>query len=204
VFQPDLTFSRVFVTMRKVFFHRIRIVMTLAFLAPAINASSFAADIDATSPHPTVSKPCRHVPRSSTADIIVPLCPAIAEKSYPEAQIKGKLINFFADEEAMKLGIIISPLSEFFANIHGRTHRVRYFYSRYKYMLCSFNPRVEAEAQATFLSCMGHADSWIEIARSSHPDNLMLNGTLFVPNCVPTEFSLQSKEHQSKEKEKEK
>lgn len=116
---------------------------------------------------------------------LVPLCPAIAEVSYPKTKIDGKLINYFAATEAEKLRVKISPISSYTAVVQGSSSSVSRFLNEYRFMICAFNPKLEINDRSTYLSCMRHAQSWINIVRSRQPEQLMLTETSFRENCTP-------------------
>lgn len=116
---------------------------------------------------------------------LVPLCPAIAEVSYPKEKSDGKLINYFAANEAEKLRVKIRPLSSYTAVVQGGSASVFRFLNEYRFMICAFNPKLEINDRSTYLSCMRHAQSWINIVRSRQPERLMLEETSFRDNCAP-------------------
>ncbi len=120
---------------------------------------------------------------SACATIRVPLCPAIAEKSYPDPQI-GEVVNRYMAERARSKNIAISPLSPFAAEIGGSVFAVEWFDRNYPWMLCGFESRQMLYDRETFLSCMHHASEWMKIVRSNQLESLMLRETKYVENCV--------------------
>jgi hypothetical protein len=128
--------------------------------------------------------PQRALPPQARTEL-VPLCPAIAEISYPKEKIEGKLINYFALNEAEKLRVKIRPLSSYTAMLQGSSYSVASFLNEYKFMICAFNPKLEINDKSTYLSCMHHAQAWVDIVRSRQPEKLMLTETLFRENCTP-------------------
>ncbi len=115
---------------------------------------------------------------------LVPLCPAIAEISFKEKK-DGQLVNHFAEAEAKRLDVKISPLSSYVASVEGNPWGVARLVEEYKFLLCAFNSKLDINDRATYLSCTRHAQSWIDTVRSERPERLMLKETLFRENCTP-------------------
>jgi hypothetical protein len=115
---------------------------------------------------------------------LVPLCPAIAEISFTKKK-DGQLVNYFAETEAKRLGVKIRPLSSYTASVEGNPWSVAKLVEEYKFLMCAFNPKLDINDRATYLSCMSHAESWIDTVRSERPEKLMLKETLFRENCTP-------------------
>jgi hypothetical protein len=117
------------------------------------------------------------------AQRIVPLCPAIAELSYPNAKKDGALINYFLAGEAKRQNISVEILSSFSARLRGGRDKVSSVVSNYPRLVCAFNQNLEPNDSSTYTSCMAHAKEWIEIVEKA-PEELMLSNTLFKENCV--------------------
>ena len=113
----------------------------------------------------------------------LPLCPAIAEKSYA-SNGRGQLVNSFAARRADDHGIKINVLSPFAADFSGDVVSMRWFQRNYRLILCAFDPRQETHVATLYTSCMVHAPSWIAITQSSAPENLMLASTLYDDTCT--------------------
>jgi hypothetical protein len=111
-----------------------------------------------------------------------PLCPRIAEESYPSGS-PGAVVNLYARDQAAARHLIISPLSSFAAVVSGSYEDLRWFNQNYPTMLCAFDPHQEVLDRERYISCTIHAPHWIEIIRSSHPEDLMLIETKFRENC---------------------
>ena len=119
--------------------------------------------------------------------VTLPLCPRLAEWSYPSGGGRGKTVNYFVDVNANRRGINIEPLSNFVANFTGSTWSAKWLKVNYKNMICAFDPRQmtgPANASDNYLSCMGHADNWIAITASGNAHDLMLADTKFSDNCA--------------------
>ncbi|MGV1957777.1 hypothetical protein ACQZ5G_14820 [Agrobacterium sp. 22-214-1] len=112
-----------------------------------------------------------------------PLCPAIAANSYA-VRAPDEIINSYVRQQAKDRGLTISPISSFAAEISGPAHELKWMKDNYKHMLCAFNPKVEIDDRATYLSCMSHADEWVRIVQSEHSETLLVSQTLFKENCV--------------------
>jgi hypothetical protein len=113
-----------------------------------------------------------------------PLCPAIAENSFP-SDGRGKIVNMYIQREADARNVEVRPLSEFTAEFRGSGPDLEWFNQNYAFMLCAFDPRKQVYDRETYLSCMSHASQWIQIVRSSTPEDLMLRETKFRENCAP-------------------
>ncbi|NKI60066.1 hypothetical protein HCG46_17515 [Labrenzia sp. PO1] len=114
---------------------------------------------------------------------IVPLCPAIAEVSFPDAKQDGALVNHFVIKEAARQKVNVEVVSGFTARISGRRNRVEAMIAGYPSLLCSFNQSLKPNGQSTYTSCMAHAKEWMDIVQNS-PGELMLSHTLFRENCT--------------------
>lgn len=114
---------------------------------------------------------------------LFPLCPEIAEASYPEGKGTGQVINLYVKEQAREREILVTPLSAYVAELHGSNVDLAWFTANYPQMLCAFDPRQVVLDRETYLSCIKHAPEWISIVRSQHPENLMLTQTKFRENC---------------------
>ena len=114
---------------------------------------------------------------------IVPLCPAIAEVSFPDAKQEGALVNHFVIQEAARQKVNVDVVSGFTARLSGRRDRVEAMIAGYPSLLCAFDQSLESNDQSTYTSCMAHAMEWMNIVQNS-PDELMLSHTLFKENCT--------------------
>ena len=115
-------------------------------------------------------------------DARFPLCPAIAQASYAP-NTKTSFINKYILDQASDRHVEIRPLSEYAAEFVGPYDQISWFDANYKFMLCAFDPKQVVLDRDTYISCMSHADGWVRIVRSSHPENLLLTQTKFRENC---------------------
>lgn len=122
-------------------------------------------------------------PPASYEQRIVPLCPAIAELSFPNSKKKGALVNYFTAQEAKRQKISVDILSSYSARLRGGRNNVSSVVKDYPRLVCAFNQDLEPNDTSTYTSCMAHAKEWIEIVQNS-PEELMLSNTLFKENCV--------------------
>ncbi|KIO50269.1 hypothetical protein [Nitrosospira sp. NpAV] len=120
---------------------------------------------------------------SACATIRVPLCPAIAEKSYPSEQV-GEVVNRYMAERAASKNVAISPLSSFAAEISGSIFAIEWFDRNYPWMMCAFESRHMLLDRQTFMSCMHHASEWMRVVKSDQPEHLMNRETKYEENCV--------------------
>ena len=119
---------------------------------------------------------------SGCATARFPLCPRIAERSYPLGK-PGETVNMFVRDEAKWRQVRIRPLSHFAADFSGSKSDIRWFSGNYSFVLCAFDPRQVINVDAIYTSCMSHALEWLAIVRSQ-PENLLLTETKFKDNCA--------------------
>lgn len=112
----------------------------------------------------------------------MPLCPAIAERSYSEG--RGKLINRFAVEAIELRSIEVIALSSYIAEFSGFTTNIDWLEKNYQYMVCGFDPRQITDDREAYISCMRHAPTWIRVVQSRAPEELLHNETYFRENCA--------------------
>lgn len=112
----------------------------------------------------------------------LPLCPAIAARSYPP-NAEASDVNWYTKQQAQRLRISISPVSAFAADFRGKVGSVRWLQRNYRFMLCAFDPRQELNDRSQYLSCMSHAKVWIDRTQSEKPEHLMLEEVMFHENC---------------------
>lgn len=115
----------------------------------------------------------------------LPLCPLLAEWSYPTAG-EGKVVNYYIQQAADDKAISVRPLSAFLGYYRGNEFGMKWLISHYREMLCAFDPRKvtgSASPSQVYLSCMAHADRWIEVVQRD-PHDLFLGGTEYYENCA--------------------
>lgn len=103
----------------------------------------------------------------------LPLCPAIAEKSYG-AGGGGKTVNYFTKQAADSRKIEIVELSAFVAEMKGSANDVDWLSQRYPHFMCAFLPRLEVNDQQVYTTCMRRASEWIKSVQSAQPETLFL------------------------------
>jgi hypothetical protein len=87
-----------------------------------------------------------------------------------------------AERSALTAACTNIPVSSYAAVLRGKAVAFR---REYNFLLCALNPRLEISDKSTYISRMGHAQSWIDITRSHQPERLMSSETLFRENCTP-------------------
>lgn len=113
-----------------------------------------------------------------------PLCPELAMKSYPVPAPAEATVNKHIVERAAERRVQIHVLSPFAAELAGHRKQISWFDKHYRFMVCGFDPANVIPDEATYLTCMGNADRWVEIVRSEEAENLMLKDTHYVAVCV--------------------
>ena len=117
------------------------------------------------------------------ATTVLPLCPRVAQLSYPTGSGQND-VNRFVHERATEKGIKINALSTFAAAFSGYLYNVRWLEKNYPTLLCAFESGQVVDAQTVYLACMSNAPRWIAPVQSEHPENLMLDDTHFKENCA--------------------
>lgn len=117
----------------------------------------------------------------------LPLCPAIAANSY-DSPDKLQFVNSYIARWAQERDIHITMLSPFVAAFEGAQFQLDELRENYRFMLCAFNPLLEVDDRSTYLSCMSHANQWVDIVRSASPENLLLVQTKYKENCVTSPY----------------
>lgn len=116
--------------------------------------------------------------------VLVPLCPKLAQLSYEDVESgRGKLVGKFMAAQAKRMGITITPLSNFEAELFGPQVNVEIFLEQYPSMLCAFNSELVVNDESTFTSCRNHARKWMELTANGKSQDLMLSEHLYCPNC---------------------
>lgn len=116
--------------------------------------------------------------------VVVPLCPKLAQASYEDEETgKGKLIGKFLAARAKQLGVTITPLSAFEAELFGPELQVDLLLKQYPTLLCAFNPDLVINDESTFTSCMTHARKWMELTSTGKSEHLMHDEHVYCPNC---------------------
>lgn len=118
---------------------------------------------------------------SSCATTVLPLCPAIAEISYPDAS-EGN-VNYYIAQATEKKGIEFTVLSPFSAEFRGSKADIKWLTERYSHMLCAFDSEKEVDASSTYITCMEFSPVWIEKTQND-PGGLFLDETEYDFNCV--------------------
>jgi hypothetical protein len=112
-----------------------------------------------------------------------PLCPKLAAQSYQGAQ-PNTVISSYLWTQAKERRIKISPTSAFTAELSGSAKSLAWFRQNYAAMLCSFDDQQITNDESVYSVCMKHAQEWVRIVQSDHPENLMLQETLYAATCV--------------------
>ncbi|MDY1010351.1 hypothetical protein [Sphingomonas sp. CFBP9019] len=113
----------------------------------------------------------------------LPLCPAIAHKSYAASEVVTD-INRFAVSVAKRKDISIIQMSPFIMQVSGLRDNVKWYVESYPNMLCSFHYDQVKDAKRTFLSCMSNAPKWIHYVQTRRGAELMTDETLYQSNCA--------------------
>lgn len=121
---------------------------------------------------------------AACATVRVPLCPAIAEKSYPDIRL-GEPVNRYLALNALDRNVRITVLAPVAAELSGGVSDIRWITRNYPWMLCAFDSNHVTDDQATFGSCMSHASRWMEIVNGQSTwAVLMVGQTLYAENCM--------------------
>jgi hypothetical protein len=123
---------------------------------------------------------------AACATVKVPLCPEIAEMSYPVDQGEpGERLNHFLARFVEKRKVRVERLSWFVAEAKGLKWHVADLQANIAELTCAFDPgQMSYETRATYLSCMTHAPEWLGHVQGERPQDLMLAETLFYENCA--------------------
>jgi hypothetical protein len=121
----------------------------------------------------------------------MPLCAAVALKSYPPgvAVPPGTVVNKFLADQAESHRVKLSVLSPVAANLSGAKRHVDHLVRDYPFMLCAFyDPGQATEYKNIYTACMQSVPLWIDIVQGQmpeRPENLLLDRTNYGPVCVP-------------------
>jgi hypothetical protein len=121
------------------------------------------------------------------ATVKVPLCPAIAWRSYPDGSTSSN-VNYFVQVQAKERNVEVNQISAFTARLSGSSTDIKWFDENYREMLCSFDHRLGPQVPLPddiYLGCMTHADTWKEIVRSASPERLATDNSQFMSYCAP-------------------
>lgn len=124
---------------------------------------------------------------SACATTKLPLCPAIAGKSYANPT-EDKALGMLLEQEIKKREIAVSQLSWFAAEFSGKSSDISWLSRNYPEIICSFDPKIKKiYIRETYTSCMAHANQWITAIQAGRPESLMLQETRFFEICAQPE-----------------
>lgn len=113
----------------------------------------------------------------------LPLCPKVAQWSYPVGTQPSD-INRFVSDRARERQLRITPLSRFTAEVSGFAWNVRWLEKHYVTLVCAFDPGQVIDDGRVYGACMSTASEWIRVVQSAHPEHLLVEQTLFKETCA--------------------
>lgn len=119
--------------------------------------------------------------------VTMPLCPAVALKSYaPGASpAPGALVNEFLARQATQEGVKLNVLSPVAVELSGRKRKVERMEQKYPFFLCAFyDPGAPTDYAQIYTTCMQSAPDWVQIVQSRKPEDLLLPRTNYADVCV--------------------
>ncbi len=119
--------------------------------------------------------------------VTVPLCPAIALKSYPPGVTvaPGEVVNAFLTQEATKEKLQLNVLSPVAVEISGRSRKVEHIEQKYPFVLCAFyDPGAVTDYADRYIKCMQSAPGWVQTVQSNKPEDLLLPRSNYANVCV--------------------
>lgn len=119
----------------------------------------------------------------SGCTIKLPLCPTVANVSYPE-DTPVSSVNWFVLESSKKRNLSIEELSEFVAIFSGSPRSIRWLEENYPSMLCAFKYRRVVDDEGLYTRCIRKAGIWIDIVKDERFEELMLRETDYAATCI--------------------
>jgi len=113
----------------------------------------------------------------------VPLCGDLARTTY-ETPTDGSEVSRYMRAVAADWNLNLIVISPFAMEVSGDIFAEKRFLKEYPLMVCGFDPKRVAVPHDTYLRCMDHVTTWIEIIQSQHPDNLFIEETEYEPVCA--------------------
>jgi hypothetical protein len=79
--------------------------------------------------------------------------------------------------------ISITVLSSTIIELRGSIRQMKWLQNNYHILMCDFDQTKISLDESTYTSCMSNAKDWIKIVQTNRPDSLMIDRTIFCPNC---------------------
>jgi len=111
-----------------------------------------------------------------------PLCPRLAATHPGENDIGARLL-----EACKKHHIKITVLSSNVAEFKGNRKQLQWLRRNYAVLLCDFNESDNSLDALVYTSCLDHANNWIKIVQEKRFQDLMRDGTIYCPVCMPNQ-----------------
>jgi hypothetical protein len=119
--------------------------------------------------------------------VTMPLCPAVALKSYAPGATPtpGTVVNEFLARQATQEDVKLNVLSPVAVELSGRKQKVERIEQRYPFFLCAFyDPGAPTDYAEIYTTCMQSVPDWVQIVQSRKPDDLLLPRTNYANVCV--------------------
>jgi hypothetical protein len=113
----------------------------------------------------------------------LPLCVDLARTTY-DSQTSGSEVTSYMRDVATTWHLEMTILSPFAMLVSGNIVAVGRFRKEYGMMVCGFDPQKVTVPHDTYLRCMDHVQTWIQIVQSSEPENLFIQQTEYEPVCA--------------------
>lgn len=123
--------------------------------------------------------------------VVMPLCPAVALKSYPPGTSPpaGTVVNKFLTDRATARKVQIDVLSPVAAELSGHRTRVDRIVKDYPLLVCAFfDPDNPTDYKELYTTCMSSVITWAMIVQEQPPEkreNLLLDRTNYGRVCHP-------------------
>lgn len=113
-----------------------------------------------------------------------PLCEKLSDtKPSPQECIGTTLFKV-----CKKRHITITVLSSNIAEFKGPRMQMKWLQDNYHILLCDFDQVTTILGADEYTRCISHSKEWLKIVQSKNLDNLMLDGTLYCPVCLPNKI----------------
>jgi hypothetical protein len=115
---------------------------------------------------------------------LFPLCPKLSNTKPSEKIGVGKTIFDVCNERKIKITILSTNIAEF----SGSTKDIKWLQENYHILICDFDQEKSLLGRTEYTNCLAKSEEWIKLIQNKKIDELMLDGTLYCPTCVPNQF----------------
>jgi hypothetical protein len=115
---------------------------------------------------------------------LFPLCPRLSDTKPSNQNGISKTLFDICKERKIKITILSTNIAEF----SGPYKQMKWLQDNYHILICDFDQDTSILGRTEYTNCLSKSQDWIKIIQSTNPGNLMLDGSLYCPTCVPNQF----------------